>query len=245
MNNNLSFYSLSIDNFFKNPDFVRKWALSLDFKSDINGRWPGERSQLIGDIDLNLNNLIISKIFSCYVNFKYETLKWETSNIAFQKIKKFSNIKNSIKNIGWIHKDDSWDFAGLVYLTPNMNIDAGTSLYNLKENFKNKKILNQSEKIKFYKNKQFNEKIYKKQLLLNNSMFIEKTRYNNVYNKMICFDAQEFHGANGFYNEKNQERLTMVFFVRNITFSEEPTLKRFRNDNYNIDENIESTIKSF
>ena len=124
-----------------------------------------------------------------------------------------------------------------------MNVDAGTSLYNLKENFNNKEILNQSEKIKFYKNKKFNEKMYKKQLLKNNNMFIEKTRYNNIYNKMICFDAQEFHGANGFYNQKNVERLTMVFFVRGITFSEEPTLKRFRNNN--IDENIESKIKSF
>ena len=115
MNNNLIFHSLSVDNFFKNPDFIRKWGLSLDFKPDAEGKWPGERSKLICDIDLDLNNFILSKIFSCHLNFNFENIKWEQSSITFQKIKKFSNTKDDIKNIGWIHKDDNFNFAGLIY----------------------------------------------------------------------------------------------------------------------------------
>jgi hypothetical protein len=244
MNSDLIFHSIGVDNFFKNPDFIRKWALSLKFKPDPDGRWPGERSQIIGDIDLDLNTLILCKVFSCHFNFKFENIKWKSSEITFQKIKKFSNKKNDIRNIGWIHKDDNFNFAGLVYLTPNMNINSGTSLYNLKKEFENKKILKQSQKIKFYKNKNFNEKLYKKELLLNNNKFIEKTRYYNIYNRMISYDATEYHGANGFYNEKDDERLTMVFFVKDLTFTEEPSLKRFYNNNCITDENIESKIKS-
>jgi hypothetical protein len=105
---NLSFYSLSIDNFFKNPDFVRKWALSLDFKSDINGRWPGERSQLIGDIDLNLNNLIISKIFSCYVNFKYETLN---DCAEFIQNRLGYTVDTSVKHRQYSYKLSNVDFT--------------------------------------------------------------------------------------------------------------------------------------
>ena len=244
INDNLIFHSLSVDNFFKNPDFIRKWGLSLDFKPDVEGRWPGERSQKIGDIDLDLNNSILSKIFSCHFNFKFEKMKWEHSSITFQKIKKFSNVKDDIRNIGWIHKDNDFNFAGLIYLTPNMNVNSGTSLYNLKKEFENKKNLNQSQKIKLYKDKEYNEKIYKKQLLLNNNMFVEKTRYYNIYNRMISYDAQEYHGANNFYNEKDDERLTMVFFVKDVSFSEEPSLKKFYNNNCITDEIIESKIRS-
>ena len=74
MNNNLIFHSLSVDNFFKDPDFIRKWGLSLDFKPDAEGKWPGERSKLICDIDLDLNNFILSKIFSCHLNFNFEKI---------------------------------------------------------------------------------------------------------------------------------------------------------------------------
>ena len=244
MNNNIMFHSLSIDNFFKNPDLIRKWGLSLKFKKDKDGRWPGERSGLISDIDLNLNNLILSKIFSCYINFKYENVNWETSNMVFQKIKPFSKKKNDIRNIGWIHQDNSWNFAGIIYLTPNIHFESGTSLYKMKEKYKDLKneMLCQEQKINFYKNKKFDEKKYKKELLFNNGMFVEKVRYNNFYNRMICFDANEYHGARGFYNHNNEERLTIVFFLRNITFSENTILNRFYNDSYNLDKEIENKI---
>ena len=245
MSNNFIFHSISVDNFFRNPDFIREWGLSLDFKPDANGNWPGERSKLIGDIDLDLNNFILSKIFSCHLNLNLEKIKWKESSITFQKIKKFSNAKDDIKNIGWIHKDYDVNFAGLIYLTPNMNVNSGTSLYSLKKEFENKgDSLYYNQKVKLYKDKEYNEKMYKKELLLNNNMFVEKTRYYNIYNRMISYDANEYHGANGFYNETDDERLTMVFFVKDISFSEEPSLRRFYNNNYITDENIESKIRS-
>jgi hypothetical protein len=245
MNNDVVFHSLSVDNFFRNPDFIREWGLSLDFKPDAIGNWPGERSKLISDIDLDLNNFILSKIFSCHLNLNLEKIKWKESSITFQKIKKFSNAKDDIKNIGWIHKDYDFNFAGLIYLTPNMNINSGTSLYNLKKEFENKgNSLYYDQKVKLYKDKEYNEKMYKKQLLLNNNMFVEKTRYFNIYNRMISYDANEYHGANNFYNETDDERLTMVFFVRDISFTEEPSLKKFYNNNHITDENIESKIRS-
>ena len=44
--------------------------------------------------------------------------------------------------------------------------------------------------------------------------FIEKTRFANIYNRMIMYDANEFHRANSFYSgdEKNP-RLTLAFFI--------------------------------
>ena len=60
--------------------------------------------------------------------------------MSFQEIPRFSENKNDIKNRGWIHQDYPCQFllAGLIYLTPNIDPDSGTSLYDLKPKFNNK-----------------------------------------------------------------------------------------------------------
>ena len=45
MNPNKIFPILCQDDFFDNPDEIREYALSLDYKSDENGHWPGVRTR--------------------------------------------------------------------------------------------------------------------------------------------------------------------------------------------------------
>mgnify|MGYP003345874215 CR=1 FL=1 len=45
-----------------------------------------------------------------------------------------SSDKNSPKNTGWIHQDNNAIFAGLVYLTPEIDPSCGTSMFKLKKN---------------------------------------------------------------------------------------------------------------
>ena len=59
-----------IDDFFKNPDYIRDLALSVDYPTQ-SGRWPGRRSELISSIDPVLFHYIGNKIFSIlYYNLK-------------------------------------------------------------------------------------------------------------------------------------------------------------------------------
>ena len=62
--------------------------------------------------------------------------------LYFQEIHQFSDNKNDLRNKGWIHKDgdseSDYELAGLIYLSPNIDPDSGTSLFNRKENAEEK-----------------------------------------------------------------------------------------------------------
>ena len=48
------------------------------------------------------------------------------------------------------------------------------------------------------------------------SYFIEKVRFQNIYNRMIAYDTNDFHRANSYYSGMPGPRLTLVFFIEEI-----------------------------
>ena len=58
--------TIVVDNFFENPDFIRKFALSLSYEKDPEGKWPGERSKKLYSIDQSLQDFMANKLFSIY-----------------------------------------------------------------------------------------------------------------------------------------------------------------------------------
>jgi len=202
-----------LDNFYENPDLVRDFALSLEyFPSD--GKWPGFRTDAISKINPNFFKIFLNKIFSLFFDLNHTDVSWEVET-TFQLVQSFSNDKNDIKNNGWIHSDGDYIFSGVIYLNPNPKEGWGTSIYKIKQN----ENFNYTDKTKFlhYSNsKDFNEEDYIKEKTLCNSKFIESIRVENVYNRIILFEASEFHGVPSFYSEDNDPRLTQVFFVKKI-----------------------------
>ena len=69
--------------------------------------------------------------------------------------------------------------------------------------------------------------------LRSNSAFKETVRFNNIYNRMICFDSQTFHGINSFYTEK-EPRLTQAFFVVSLETDSGMPLERMRRINERV-----------
>ena len=55
--------------------------------------------------------------------------------------------------------------------------------------------------------------------------FVETTRFNYVYNRLVSYDGSVHHRANSFYGNGEEERLTLVFFVNEIKAKTVP-LKR-------------------
>jgi len=236
------FFPACVDGFFKNPELIRKFGLSLNKKSDNSGKWPGVRSKPLHQIDDGLNNYILLKIFSVYFDLNYHNVSWKNSVCYFQEIKKYSKKKNDLKNIGWIHQDNDEHLAGIIYLNPNAPLDTGTSLYNLKEEEEKTYVSfeKQLEKEKFYSGKKISNDEYNLSLMKHNNRFYEKTKFNNVFNRLVVYDASEFHKANNFYIE-NENRLTLVFFVKNITLDSNWPCQKIK-DEKNFDNHIENLI---
>ena len=239
-NPNLKFHSVCVDDFFNNPDLIREFALNQEY-FPTDGRYPGERTSNMWQINKTLSDYLFAKIFSVYFPVRGYQIKFEKADITFQKIKPFSDVTNSWKNTGWIHTDNDFALAGLVYLTPNFNKNGGTSLFNLKKEFSythDDSILTPM-KNKLYSGKKISDEEYKNALEKYNSKFEEKTEFKNIYNRLIAYDGHEYHGAKSFYNNTGDERLTLVFFIDGITIEKSP-YEVFKGK---IDESIESEIR--
>lgn len=255
------FFPVCVDNFFRDPDAIREWGLSLDMKPDGNGTWPGERSLPLHEINTELNQYILIKAVSSYFDLRFQNFSWERSSAHFQKIKKYSDDSSNKVNEGWIHTDGNKvdgigstnnQLAGLIYLTPDADLDGGTSLFKLKKEHEETYQLFKMtpEKHAYYKKHDgsneeetitnISDKNYKEAILKHNSKFEETLRFQNVYNRLILYGQNEFHKANS-YHVGDSDRLTLVFFINDITTEKYPT-ERVR-DYEEFDSSIEKIIK--
>lgn len=215
------FPSMCIDDFYENPDEVRNFALSLDYEKDEFGYWPGKRTKPLHEIDTEFFQSFCVKLFSVYYDFNFVDLKWNLLT-QFQLIEPYSEQKLSAKNQGWIHLDSGYVFGGIIYLNPDIDITCGTSLYRVV----NPDVIDtwRPTKENFYKNGL--DENYDEEILKHNSGFEETVRFNNVYNRLISFDSEVYHGANNFYTNK-EPRLTQTFFISSLNSDSQPPLQRF------------------
>jgi hypothetical protein len=126
-----------IDDFFDDPYSIRNIALNSqfytigdyqkEFDRDHNLGWKGYRSNAISDIDADIQNFTIEKIFSTCLNNRYKSsINWNyqtKSNLYFHYLDNtFSMLPNDI------HKD-TVPYAGVVYLSPDPDQNSGTTLF--------------------------------------------------------------------------------------------------------------------
>jgi len=206
-----------IDNFFEFPDGVREFALKQEFQKSDDGRWPGSRTKCISQISPELFNSFCKKIFGIFYNFNYTKLDWNVE-CTFQKVSPFINESNSLFNAGWIHSDVESIFSGIVYLNKNFPPETGTSIYKpiLDENELEFSI---EEKCAYYLGEKITDEEYLAAIQKNNNQFEESIRVSNVFNRLMVFEGGEYHGVPSFYSGTDEDRLTLVFFVHNLSTS--------------------------
>lgn len=209
-----------VDNFYEYPDAVREMALSLEFK-DNDGRYPGKRTDDLSTINLEFCAYSTRKFVSLFYDMG-DKIGWEI-NTAFQLIEPYSTDADSVLNKGWIHQDYTHLFAGIVFLNKNANFNSGTKFYNLKAGHSFNKI--QSSKENFYKTC-IPENNYAQEYNNHVNNFDETMVVNNVYNRLIAFDANTWHSSDTLYN--NEPRLTQVFFVKRLTTDSIAPIPRIR-----------------
>ena len=226
--NELKVFPICVDNFFDNPDLIRDFALSLPKTPSPNGSWPGKRSAPLHEIDNEFHVTLFLKIFSAYYDLKYSNFSWSSCKAYFQQISKYSNNNDNLKNMGWVHRDEGDEVAGIIYLNPNADINSGTSLFKLKSEYENNhlKHAHNPDKHALYNGNRIIEEDYIKSLEKNNNKFDETIRFGNVYNRLIVYGSQEYHRANSFV-AGDEDRLTLVFFMNGIKSGTDERTGRF------------------
>ena len=219
------FPTICVDNFLTYPDTLREYALSLDYyvssesedETLPKGTWPGSRPLfLLGSKPLFLE--LCNKFLSLFLDKNFHNCKWNIQ-MHFQLC---SPNQYGCINEGWIHHDGDTLYAGVLYLTPNAPLDTGTSLYEkradcLDFDFNDFALLPNS-KCDFYSNFDSTKiEEYEKMLKINNSNYEETVSFKNIYNRLICYSGNIYHGVKNYYgDDMTNDRLTLVFFINSL-----------------------------
>ena len=208
------FPAVCFDNFFNRPDEIREFALSLNFEQPSNSAFPGKRTQPLHLISQNYFELFTKKVLSlfpvsddcCYDCATYFQLiePYETSGVK----------------AGWVHSDDESILAGVIYLTPNINLNNGTSIFRPKKIFD--RTINYEHKREMYLNPNSNKEQLETKRIENNNLFEETITFKNVYNRLVAYDSKNYHAQTSFEHSEKDLRLTQVFFFHKIYSSNFP-----------------------
>jgi hypothetical protein len=200
--------TMVIDGFYEDPTLVRDYALELEYYKGNRGSWPGLRSNYIQNLDTGLYDLLYKKLMKELTPYGFT--KFDELQSSFQLIDKTYGE-------GWVHDDDPhFTIAGLIYLNLDAPVGAGTTLYCNQTDFNGEVygeifmndvlVANDQEREQYTK--------YRKEQRMH---FSPTTTIESVFNRCIIFDPRTWHSANTFFgNEKNDTRLTQVFFARAI-----------------------------
>ena len=198
-----------VDNFLNNPDSIRNWALTQEFFPDPRGQWPGLRTENLYIINPELAETITFKYFNLFFNLYTDESRWIVDS-RFQ-------ITTGNSGQGWVHQDSDSRLTGIIYLTPNPNPESGTSIYQRKEGAHPPRAgeLNQT-KVQQYLGNITKEEADADRIKLN-GYYNETIRVNNIYNRLITFDAHLPHAAHDYFgNNPDDSRLTLVIFVKQL-----------------------------
>jgi hypothetical protein len=183
--------SLVIDDFYNNPYEVREFALEQDF--NVEGNFPGYRTLPFA------NDSIKETIGNVIRPFAGEITWWGGEYTgAFQY--------TTAQDRSWIHSDSYTDWAGVLYLTPDAPITAGTGI------FKHKHSGLMHWDYALHENDD-----YDPQSPMETAKDITKwdlvDRFGNIFNRLILYRADNFHiSLDYFGKDLNDGRLFQVFF---------------------------------
>ena len=219
-----SFPITCLDNFYNDPDGIRQFALNQRFRK-TPGNFPGFRTNDLSQINEQFFQLSVNKLLSLF--FQIDTIEskdfqWK-GKTSFQKV--YSNHKNPnhILNVGDVHSDQKHlQLAAVVYLNPNPSLGSGTSFFRYKEDSQGYCPTGDFLGIKTKCYKEGDCEKWASILQDHNSHFEKTAEVKNLYNRLIAYQPQLFHGQTNFcmpkegksmYEMGGEVRLTQVFFI--------------------------------
>ena len=189
INENLEKSFVVVDNFYKDPDSVRNFALTLDFRFHP-GYHKGKRTDK---------------------TYLFSGLKESFEKILGKKVADFGRYGTNgcfqycIGGDQLVYHYDTQTYAGMLYLTPDAPPSCGTSFFRSRHNG--------IRKIDFGKEDHPNTKVTFKNGFLDPTEFEVVDRVGNVYNRLVLFDARMIHAASEYFGSTLENgRLFQLFF---------------------------------
>lgn len=193
----MRFNSLTIDDFYENPQEVRDFALKQEFK--VRGNYPGQRTRSF------LNEPLKKKLREILYPFAGEITYWGSDDPENNYTGSFQYTVAEDRS--WIHADSTTDWAAVLYLTPNAPLSSGTGIYRHK-----------STGWMHYDYKRENEPGYIQSAPPGDEMrdytkWEIVDRIGNVFNRMIMYRADNYHVSLDYFGKNMYDgRLFQVFF---------------------------------
>jgi hypothetical protein len=187
-----------IDNFYKNPDEVRNYALLQDF--DCTGNFPGFRTIR------SYENIELYEKISFYIkNLGYKIIDFNIDPFGDSNCSFTYSTSNDIPS-SWIHVDDFVDdvykkhpfvlMSGVLYLTPNAPLNSGTIFYEFN-----------------YHDNLYDSNIPVNSYTFDNTKWKKIDTVGNVYNRLVLFNGNIYHSIDKLFGtNKYNGRLTQNFF---------------------------------
>jgi|TARA_R100001463_G_scaffold54006_3_gene105018 hypothetical protein len=194
------------DDFYRDIDLLKQFCEKQNYAAGLN--FPGFRTDPVHEINNNLFQEIALKTLAVLYPDNYRNLSFEAT----------SYIQRVPPNLvdGWVHSDSDSQITSILYL--NKNINAGTSLF--RPVVPSPDINSFSfDKRSYYQRVNNLDKLTKKEDEIftkirteNNDQFRKTCFINSEYNRCIMFDAVEYHAAENFYSDTNEDRYTYITF---------------------------------
>ena len=187
INKSLSKRAFIVDNFYSNPEEVRKFAQEQEYIQGGIGR---------GFIGKRTKN-----------QFLFDGIKETFESIMGKKITKWQEhgmngrFQLNISGEPVVYHCDEQKYAAMIYLTPDAPTETGTSTFRHKKT----KVLHNSDP---YINQAFNGKTF-----LDKTPYETVDKFGNVFNRLVIFDAGCLHGASEYFGSDMEDgRLWHMFF---------------------------------
>lgn len=186
-----------IDNFYNNPQDTRNYILTQEFT--VRGNYPGQRT-------ISYANKELKEIIQEYVkpfggkitDFPMPKEDGSDAGTIYNGAFQFTTSRDR----SWVHVDGFNNWAGVLFMTPNAPLSAGTAFYSFQDGTSCKRDME----------------------ILENKAEIDKysqdlTKWNqvdnagNVFNRLILFNSNRFHMSMDYFGDsKENGRLFQVFF---------------------------------
>lgn len=193
MTNSLDFnrrspHILIVDDFYKDPDKIREYALSLPYSENIK-YYKGLRS------DKQMLLPYVREEFMRLLNVQIVDWVHQNANGIFQKTKDADPL---------VYHSDNQDYAAAIYLTPGMPVTMGTSFWKSRGTGCRRPPNHPLE------NKAIpDSEVYNSYTVLNADAWELVDKVGSVYNRLVIWDAKMIHSASQY---GAMDRLVQLFF---------------------------------
>lgn len=186
-----------VDNFYNNAHEVRKYILTQEFS--VRGNYPGQRTVSYATEELkNIIQKYIEPFAGKITEFPIPKTDLTDSATIYNGAFQYTVASDR----SWIHTDKWNNWAGVLFLSPDAPLSAGTAFYRFCDGTRSQEDTDLSKNQETIN--RFTQDLTKWELV---------DRVGNIFNRLVLFNAHNYHMSMDYFGDtKENGRLFQVFF---------------------------------